>query len=86
MRVLITVALITLALAPPATSSTCQEDQPCWNWRTMGNHKRGIVTLAGRRLSVGPARFDAINAGFRIDWQRTPRLKGDGARQDAQDY
>jgi hypothetical protein len=32
---------------PPApraavTASTCQEDEPCFDWRTMGNHDRGV--------------------------------------------
>lgn len=22
--------------------STCQEDEPCFDWRTMGNHERGV--------------------------------------------
>ena len=55
----------------------CAEDQPCWNWRTMGNHKRSIVLTNGRRIVVGPASFDGIRREGRIDWTRTPRLRGD---------
>jgi hypothetical protein len=32
---------------PPAahatvSPSTCAEDEPCWDWRTMGDHARGV--------------------------------------------
>ena len=62
------------------------EDGPAWNWRRCGNHKRAIVTLAGRRLVVGPIRFDRIDDAFRIDWTATPKLRGDGPRNDVQNY
>ncbi len=63
--------------AIPHPSPTCADGDPCWNWRTMGNHKRGIVLTNGRRLVVGPASFDGIEREGRIDWTRTPRLRGD---------
>jgi hypothetical protein len=29
----------------------CMEDSPCWNWRTHGNHSRGIyATVNGHRM------------------------------------
>lgn len=59
------------------TSARCAEDQPCWNWRTMGNHQRGIVLTNGRRLVVNPLSFDGYRRERRIDWTRTPRLRGD---------
>lgn len=59
----------------PAAITYCQEDAPCWNWRSMGNHRRGVFTVGGRRLVVGPRRFDAIRA--HVDWSRTPVLRGD---------
>lgn len=62
------------------------EDGAFWNWRSCGNHKRGVITLAGRKLVVGPVRFDRLNRAFRIDWTRSPRLHGDGHRLDVQDY
>lgn len=34
-----------LAASPAATA--CQEDDPCWRWPTMGNRKRGVVTMWG---------------------------------------
>jgi hypothetical protein len=52
----------------------------------MGNHERGIVTLAGRRTVVGPVRFDRLNRGYRIDWTATRYLRGDGHRFNVQDY
>ncbi len=64
----------------------CQEDAPCWNWRTMGDHKRGVVLLSGRHLVVGPVRYDRLNSALRIDWSRTPKLKGDGHRYDVQNF
>lgn len=75
-RALLAVALAG-AFAAPTGAATCQEDAPCWNWRTMGNHTRGVKTVAGRSLVVGPAKFDALNRNRRIDWRSTPRLKGD---------
>jgi hypothetical protein len=69
------------SLGFPAASDArprCAEDAPCWAWSTMGNHLRGIVLDSGRRIVVGPCRFVRLDAGGRIDWTRTPRLKGDG--------
>ncbi len=78
------ILIVALSFAGKADTSTggaryvaCQDGQPCWNWRTMGNHKRGIVLTNGRYLVVGPASFDGISRERRIDWTRTPRLKGD---------
>lgn len=59
------------------TSARCLDDEPCWNWRTMGNHQRSIVLTNGRRLVVGPVSFDGYRRERRIDWTRTPRLRGD---------
>lgn len=64
-------------------SSTCQEDMRCWNWRTMGNKRRGIVTNTGHKLIVQPGTFDLLNRSFRIDWSRTRYLRGDGHRWKA---
>lgn len=58
----------------------CREDARCWNWRTMGNHKRGVVTLAGRHKVIGPIAFDRLDNACRIDWTRSPHLTGDGPR------
>ncbi len=52
----------------------------------MGNHQRGIVTLAGTRLVVSPARFDRLNRAFRIDWSRSRYMRADGPRYNVQDY
>lgn len=55
----------------------CAEDDPCWNWRTIGNRLRGVVTVDGRRRVVGGQQFDALDRARRIDWKLTPRLRGD---------
>ncbi len=92
MRRLATAVALTAALAGvavPASATArvaCQEDQRCWNWRTMGNEQRGVVTLAGARLVVSPARFDRLNRAFRIDWTASRRMRGDGPRYNVQDY
>lgn len=86
---------LALAFAPAAvaapygatsTAPICMEDRPCWRWRTMGNHRRGVWTIGGRHLVVGPAGFDRLNRAFRIDWTRSVKLRGDGTRHDAQLY
>lgn len=71
---------------PAPVAVVCAEDARCWRWRTMGDHRRGIVTIGGRKRVVGPRAFDRANRGFWIDWRRTPRLPGDGRRYDARDY
>ena len=63
--------------AATAHSSPCHEDQPCWNWRTMGNHKRGIVTTDGRYRVVGPRMFNRYRDAGHINFTHCPRLPGD---------
>lgn len=88
----LTGAAVALALATGATGvqaapvAICHEDMSCWNWRTMGNHSRAITTLAGRTLVVRPAKFDALNRAFRIDWSATRKLRGDRIRYDVQTH
>lgn len=50
------VSLVT-AIAANAAAPTCTEDMSCWMWSTMGNHKRGVVTLYGNERVVGPCEF-----------------------------
>ena len=64
------------ASAAPS-SATCDEGMQCWQWPIMGNYKRGIVTVAGRRLVVGPCRYQRIRLAERIDHKRTRQLPGD---------
>lgn len=65
----------------------CAEDAPCWHWSTMGNHRRGIVTVHARRVIVGPCRFARYWRTGRIDRTRTPTLRGDGwARRHGCDH
>lgn len=54
MRRPFTIALASLALLAPASADAspvrCMEDQPCWSWSTMGNHKRGIYLSNPRAI------------------------------------
>ena len=80
----ILVAIVLLGLAgasdkasAASSEATCYEDMPCFQWPTMGNFRRGIVTVGGRRLVVGPCRFQRIALAERIDWRRSGNLPGD---------
>jgi len=55
------VASLVLAACGTAGAAVCHEDQPCWSWSTMGNHKRG-VTVNGVRRVVGPCQFAKLVA------------------------
>lgn len=35
------------APSAPASAARCAEDMPCWNWATMGDGHRGVVTMWG---------------------------------------
>lgn len=80
----ILVAILLLGLAGASDKASayygdagCLEDMPCFQWPTMGNFRRGIVTVGGRRLVVGPCRFQRIALAERIDWRRSGNLPGD---------
>lgn len=62
-----------------AQRATCAEDAPCWTWSTMGNMQRGVF-VHGRasRVIVDPCGFAVRSFRGRIDWTRTPVLRGDG--------
>lgn len=56
----------------------CQEDMPCFNWATMGNHRRAVATTDGNwHRIVGPCTFARLMHGRYIDWTRTSHMKGD---------
>lgn len=42
----------------------------------MGNERRGVVTLGGRRLVVSPCRFRRLSDG---GWLRPDPMRGDAA-------
>lgn len=56
----------------------CMEDEPCWNWISMGNGKRAIF-LKGRKraIKVGPYAFAIHAKAGRINWKKTRRMRGD---------
>lgn len=56
---------------------SCQEDMSCWNWVTMGNHRRGVVLLDGRKRSVNRRQFCWYYKNARIDWSKTKHMKSD---------
>lgn len=85
--VLALLALLADSALGASPARTCFEDEPCWNWATMGNHKRGVVTTDGTPLVVGPCRFARMWERGRLRYSvrfngRTyvllERLKGDG--------
>jgi hypothetical protein len=78
--------MIATALVFIAFTGPCMEDMPCHNWRTMDNHRRGVVTLAGRFKVVTGPQFDRLNRACRIDWERSAKLRFDGPRCDVQNY
>ena len=64
-----------------ASPLACAEDMPCWNWATMGNHRRGIVTVWGTPKIVGPRaycrEYRHTPRRMRRYFIRTNRLRGD---------
>lgn len=72
--------------AMAAAPATCAEDAPCWSWSTMGNHRRGVVTLHGNVRIVGPCTFarwmhtGRIAYSVRVDghtYRTLERMRGD---------
>lgn len=55
-------ALIWAQTSPANTHhrAKCVEDAPCWNWATMGNHRRGIITMWGTPEVVSPCRYQHL--------------------------
>jgi hypothetical protein len=72
------ILLVALAFAGRADAGViCQEDAPCWNWATMGDHRRGVVTVLGTRAVVSPCRFARMFRTGAIDYRASGTLKGD---------
>jgi hypothetical protein len=81
--------IIAAILASQAAAAPhCHEDDPCFAWSTMGNLHRGVilkpgktraacVRMNGRYCVVDPCGFAWLDHSGRIDWSRTPRLRGD---------
>lgn len=64
----------------PAQARTCPaptEDSPGWDWTRCGNHRRGVVTVNGTPLVVGPCRFRRLMQDLQLDYRPTDVLKGD---------
>lgn len=63
--------------APAATRAVCQEDAPCWNWASMGDHHRGIVSMHGTPLVVSPCRFKKLMQSGMLDYRFSDVMRGD---------
>lgn len=88
---LLTLVAATCARAATPTCTTGahevrSEDDPCWTWTKDGNGLRGVVTLHGNSLVVGPCRFARLYRTHRIAYRvrvdgrwyaQMPRLRGD---------
>lgn len=72
----LTCSIALIGCAPVHAKPVCQEDQPCWNWATMGNHHRGIVTMHGTPLVVSPCQFQRLMRARNVDY-RGQDMKGD---------
>jgi hypothetical protein len=71
-------AACSAAPAAPARAERvrCTEDMPCWNWATMGDRNRGVVTMWGTPKVVSCGGFRWLVRHGDLD-PHTPRLKGD---------
>jgi hypothetical protein len=65
-----TAAIRTIDLAP-----RCVEDDACWTWSTMGNHRRGVLVSGARRV-VGPCTYRKLVLAGLVDRKAEP-LRGD---------
>lgn len=73
-----------LAAAPSADADAaatlpgrpCADDEPCWNWTTMGNRRRGVVTMWGTPLVVSPHRYCLLARHHNLS-PGLPKLRGD---------
>ena len=59
------------------THTVVFEDDPCWNWATMGNRKRGVVTVWGTPINVGPCRFAKLRRAHRLTYAPIDHMRGD---------
>ncbi len=55
----------------------CHEDEACWNWVTMGNHRRGIMTIGGRRVVVSACAYRRMHTARTIDHRASGHFLGD---------
>lgn len=84
----LTAAVLPLTSAPSCPSPTreaCHEDAPCWNWATMGDHKRGVIIIAGRsrtgkdltrKVVATPCEYQHLRRAGLVH-ASTPHLRGD---------
>jgi hypothetical protein len=76
--VLALLGILSAAMMPAraAASVRCLEDEPCYRWDTMGNHRRGVFVIGRRaRIVVSTCGYARVHA--RIDWTRTTHVRGD---------
>lgn len=66
--------LITLVLA---ATPACAEDMPCWDWTSMGNRQRGVVTMYGDPINVTPVEFCRLMWRHELDYLPQDYQRGD---------
>lgn len=76
-----------LELAQPTKGNTMtidlahrkiEEDDPRFNWRTMGNRRRGVKLKNGQTKVVSPDQFDRLKAQGKLS-ASNPKMLGDSA-------
>ena len=64
--------------AVPVAGKNCQEDEPCWTWSTMGNKRRGIVTMWGTPKVVTCGQYRHLYRTGNLDIGSRPgSMRGD---------
>ena len=61
-------------LLATAVSAACPAAALAADWARTGDRKRTVTLTDGRRVLVGPCRFQRLHYDGRIDWRATPHL------------
>ena len=64
-------------MADKPKAGSVPENDPRFNWRSMGNGQRGVTLTSGEKVNVDGAQFDRLQKAGKIDAKATPRLRGD---------
>ena len=75
------------AVASIGGPGAIQEDDPRFNWATMGNKRRGVFIKGQKKRRVVTAReFAQLDRDRKIDWRRTTPMLGDDAARRSVTY